>query len=553
MSAEQDAPEAHRGSPRSFGKYRLIASLGYGGMADVFLAVVVGPAGFNKLQVVKRLRPSLAEEEELRNMFFEEARLAARLHHKNVVQTNEVDVAEGQYYIAMEYLDGQPLSRLLRQHKSTLPVPVVARVVMDSLAGLHYAHDLKDYDGTPLGVVHRDVSPQNIFVTYAGETKIVDFGIAKAARRMIETQAGVIKGKLSYMAPEQAFATSAEVDRRADVFSMGVVLWEMLAGRRLWNNLGDPEIIAHLMQGDIPSIATVRPDTPAELARICDKSLSKAREDRFASAAEMRTEIDRLGVAASHEDVGELVEHLFREARAELQATIERQLGRIQRDSAVDVLSLATPPPSTSVVSRTPSSRKSAPPGPTTTSDTPAPSTITTRRSSTPIELRSEVFAGEAKGGKSKAPMIFAALLSLAAAGAVYLLVIDYRHDAKPFPARSANSADAPAPSVASGSAPEASTARAASSSAPAGSYVRVRVTANPTAARVLIDNNPLQNPLDERFIKDGAMHRIQIEANGFISQSRLVKFDQDIEITTSLQAKSKADGAGFPTKPDPY
>src|SRR5262245_45560386 len=213
------APRSPGPEVSTIGKYQLIANLGHGGMADVYLSVVHGPVGFNKLTVIKRLRPSLAEEQEFLAMFLDEARLAARLNHPNVVQTNEVAEIEGQYYIAMEYLDGQPLNRILTraQKAGTLPRELLIRVVADCLAGLHYAHELADYDGSPLGVVHRDASPHNIFVTYDGQTKVVDFGIAKAATRSAETRGGVLKGKVAYMAPEQA--RSGEVDRRSDVFA----------------------------------------------------------------------------------------------------------------------------------------------------------------------------------------------------------------------------------------------------------------------------------------------------------------------------------------------
>ncbi len=153
-------------------------------MADVYLAVAVGPAGFNKLLVIKRLRQNLTDEPELRAMFLDEARLAARLNHRNVVQTNEVGVTDEKYFIAMEYLDGQPLNRVFaraRQEKSEVPLGIALHILCDVLAGLQYAHDLEDYDGSPLHVVHRDISPQNVFVTYDGQTKIVDFGIARGA------------------------------------------------------------------------------------------------------------------------------------------------------------------------------------------------------------------------------------------------------------------------------------------------------------------------------------------------------------------------------------
>jgi len=216
-------------SANVLGKYRLIAELGHGGMAEVFLAVAQGPAGFNKLTVIKQIRPQLADDPEFLSMFLDEARLAARLNHPQIVQTNEVGHEANRYFIAMEYLEGQPLNRVVnRVGRERFPLAMHIGLLADTLAGLHYAHDLTDYDGTPLEVVHRDVTPHNIFITYEGQVKVVDFGIAKAMNSSSETKTGVLKGKVAYMAPEQA--RGEKVDRRADVFSVGVMLWEAAVG-----------------------------------------------------------------------------------------------------------------------------------------------------------------------------------------------------------------------------------------------------------------------------------------------------------------------------------
>jgi eukaryotic-like serine/threonine-protein kinase len=227
---------------RSFGKYKLLARLGQGGMAEVFLAVAFGPSGFNKLLVIKRLRPELAEDSAYLSMFLDEARLAARLNHPNVVQANDVGSIDGQHYLSMEYLDGQPLNRLftVARTQGLQPTAAYLRLVSDTLAGLHYAHELADYDGTPLNVVHRDVSPHNVFITYDGQVKLVDFGVAKAATHAQRTSTGVVKGKISYMAPEQAL--SVAVDRRADIFSVGVILWELVTGQRFWGDRSEIQI-----------------------------------------------------------------------------------------------------------------------------------------------------------------------------------------------------------------------------------------------------------------------------------------------------------------------
>ena len=243
-----------------FGKYQLIAQLGEGGMAQVYLAALAGPrgSGFSKLTVIKRLRASYEEDQEFITMLVDEARIAARLNHPNLVQTHEIGDVDGRYFIAMEYLDGQPYHRIQTRVRArakkaggvddgifTKEMGYV--ILLDTLAGLHHAHELADYDGTPLGVVHRDVNPQNLFVTYDGQVKIVDFGIAKAVGRGVETRHGVIKGKLTYMAPEQS--VGQHVDRRADLFSVGLLLWEVATGRRRWEDESEGSILRALLAG----------------------------------------------------------------------------------------------------------------------------------------------------------------------------------------------------------------------------------------------------------------------------------------------------------------
>lgn len=276
--------------PTPCGKYTLIAKIGHGGMAEVFLAVASGMAGFRKVSVVKRIHPQLLEEPEFVQMFMDEARLAARLSHPNVVQTHEVGEQDGVPFIAMEYMDGVAYDKLLkaiRRKGTRIPVKLAVRVVMESLAGLHYAHDLRDYDGTALGVVHRDISPSNIFITYQGVVKILDFGIAKATTKLSETRTGQIKGKLSYMAPEQARGKA--IDRRADVWSMGVTLFETCTGVRLFKGESDVDTLQRVLTGDINTILKEEEDKlPALLFPIVEKSLARRVEDRFESADVMR-------------------------------------------------------------------------------------------------------------------------------------------------------------------------------------------------------------------------------------------------------------------------
>jgi serine/threonine-protein kinase len=287
--------------PTPFGKYTLIGKLGHGGMAEVNLAVVGGKAGFRKLFVVKRLHAHLEAEPGFVDMFLDEARLAAQLDHPNCVQTVEVGEAEGptpagtihQHFLAMEYLDGQGLERLLRitgQRGDVLPIALSVRMIADALDGLGYAHDLRGYDGTSLGVVHRDVSPQNIFVTYAGVVKLLDFGIAKAESNVVETRTGVVKGKYAYIAPEQALA--APVDRRADLWSMGVVLWEMLTSRRLFKSVNELATLNETLRGEIHAPSRYNPQIPPELDAVVLRALERDVERRYRTATEFKDALE---------------------------------------------------------------------------------------------------------------------------------------------------------------------------------------------------------------------------------------------------------------------
>jgi phosphate transport system substrate-binding protein len=278
---------------QSLDKYRLIARLGTGGMADVFLAVRHGPVGFQRLLVVKRLRADLMGDTTFEGMLLAEARLAARLHHPNIVQTFEVGQDGKCPFIVMEYLDGQPLHRIAqaaRSNPAILDPASAATIVAEALSGLHYAHELTNYDGTPLNIIHRDISPQNLFLTYDGEVKLVDFGIAKASLDEVATEVGVVKGKLTYMSPEQT--CSARLDRRTDVFAMGVVLWELLANRRLFAFDSPVETLSAIAGGFRPKASDSAPNVAPELDAVCSRALEPDLDRRFQTAAEMREAIE---------------------------------------------------------------------------------------------------------------------------------------------------------------------------------------------------------------------------------------------------------------------
>jgi serine/threonine-protein kinase len=313
------------------GKYTPLARLGNGGMADVFLAVARGPMGFNKLTVVKRLRNS--EENTHVQMFLDEARLAARLNHPNIVHTYEVGEVGGKYFIAMEYLEGQSLHQVLArlaERSEGLSDHTIALIAASALKGLHHAHELCDFDGTPIGVVHRDVSPHNLFLTYSGEIKLLDFGIAKATVNSTHTDTGVLKGKVRYMAPEQV--TGKPVDRRLDLFAFGVVLWEMLARRPLFQ--GDAvQILTRIATDACPSVRSVRAEVSTELDAIVLRALRHDPNDRYQTADAMRADLEQFlrgqDVGMLEKDLVRLLNDLFAETRDGVRARIKSFLANI--------------------------------------------------------------------------------------------------------------------------------------------------------------------------------------------------------------------------------
>jgi eukaryotic-like serine/threonine-protein kinase len=317
------------------GKYRLIGELGEGGMARVYLALVTGMANFNKLVVVKQIRPHLAEDPDFVTMFLDEARLAARLNHPNVVQTNEVGAEDGVYYIAMEYLEGQTFRRVLSRLSDKLTLTMKLRVIEEVLAGLDHAHELCDYDGTPLEVVHRDVSPHNVFVTYNGQVKVVDFGIAKAIDSSAETRTGMLKGKIGYMAPEQA--RGDKVDRRADIFALGVMLWEIITGQRLFKGDSEITVLHKLITHQIPRPSTVAPDVDPALEELVLRAVAAEPGERFQTAAEMSAALEswlrEAGDHTSLREVGRVLAEGFATERQRIQVLVEAQIRQAEEQS----------------------------------------------------------------------------------------------------------------------------------------------------------------------------------------------------------------------------
>jgi serine/threonine protein kinase len=267
------------------GKYRLLARLGTGGMAEVLLGRVDGPAGFSKHFAIKRMRPELTAHREFVDLFLEEARTASLLSHPNICQVNELSTADGDYFMVLEYLDGVPISSVLVKALSqptALPIRFLVGVVQQACEGLHYAHEMADEHGRPYHIIHRDISPPNLFVTMDGVVKVLDFGISKSRDSLVKTLTGQIRGKFSYMSPEQL--RGEKLDRRSDVFSLGIVLFELLTGRRLFRRKSRLEVFKAVVKEPIPLASDWRPDLPADLVSVLEHALARDRDRRFDTA-----------------------------------------------------------------------------------------------------------------------------------------------------------------------------------------------------------------------------------------------------------------------------
>jgi serine/threonine-protein kinase len=281
-------------SGKSVGGYTLLASIAQGGMGEIWLARQSGPQAFERVVVVKRIVPDEEGDAGRQEMLLDEARISAQLNHPNIVQVYELGHFEGSFFIAMEYLHGENLSSVVRRSVtlgSTLPIACGVRVIAEAAEALAYAHAKKALDGTPLGLVHRDVSPQNIVVTYDGHMKLVDFGVAKARGRSSQTLAGTVKGKFAYMSPEQA--RGEPVDGRSDLFGLGVVLFEVLSHTRFYAEREAFMALQHVLQGaPLPRLQERAPQVPTALARIVDRCTARSPGDRYATARELAADLE---------------------------------------------------------------------------------------------------------------------------------------------------------------------------------------------------------------------------------------------------------------------
>ncbi|HZU81780.1 MAG TPA: serine/threonine-protein kinase [Polyangiaceae bacterium] len=516
------------------GKYHLVAELARGGMGNVYLAASQGPAGFSKLLVVKELKPELSDDETYVAMFLDEARLAARLIHPNIVQTNEVGSDGRRHYMVMEFLDGRSLHRIVKRLGSRLPPGAHMRVVAEALLGLHYAHELRDFDGAPLDIVHRDVSPLNVFVTFAGQAKVLDFGIAKAVDSSLETKMGVLKGRVAYMSPEQA--KGGKVDRRADVYSAGVMLWEAAAGRRLWPGMNEVEILTHLLREGPPPLRAVRPDAPQELELICARAMAWNREERYPTAIDLLHDVEahlaRRSDTMSMREIGALVAQAFADERRKMNAIIDETLVRVRGGPRSGVMPTLHPQ-----IAGTPTNARMDAQGASMRFLTPSGSFAPTSGASSLGSLSRSAPATTATLGSAQAPehprsWRSKRVAAMATAAAALLLGAGLLGSSLRGPKAT----------------PEAATLApampAATTTAPAGhdepDLIDLVVRVSPPASQITIDGaSVVSNPFHARYPKDSQVHHISASLDGYDSKLEDISFSNDVSIDISLNRRA--------------
>ena len=516
---------------RRLGRYHLIASLGQGGMATAHLAAVASPASFNKLFVVKVLR--LDASPELERMFLDEARLSARFNHPNVVQAYEAGRADDRYFIALEHLDGQTLRTVKRRLGTALSIADELRVLAETARGLHYVHELADFDGKPLCVVHRDVGPHNVLLTYDGQVKLLDFGIAKAKSAELLTQAGTFKGNIDYVAPEQA--RGEPIDRRADVFALGALLWEATTGLPFAGGPGVSEVTKLLRRasGGERDVLEARPDVPEALARTIRRAVALDPADRFATALELANEIEgfleAMSWRPSARSLSEQLSAPFMVDRARIRALVEEQLKRLgesgERDRSLPTLDAGD-----------------------TTRSLPGVALETSGNALLrPSDTGSGVLAGApTRGGRVAKLGVASGVLAVAV---VLGLRSETPEKAPPIDAGASVVTDAetavttapPTSVVAPTSLVSPSTSVGARPASPgtqdALSTVIIDVHVSPASARVDLDGAMLPKlPFHARLTKDALVHQIEASAPGYETKKLALPFDRDRELRIVLE-----------------
>jgi serine/threonine-protein kinase len=317
-------------SREAFGDFELIERVAAGGMGEVFLARQHTIADVERYLAIKRMLPELSRDEEAVQMFLDEARLASRLVHQNVVQIFDLGSSDDRYYLAMEFLEGRDMKRIMGRLSSfrwPLPFAFAAKIVSEAAKGLHYAHELVDNEGLNLKVIHRDISPQNIFVTVHGTIKVLDFGIAKARSQLVKTRDGIMKGKVAYIAPERIVGQAG--DRRVDIFSLGVVLWELTIGKRLFKRTGDVKTLMAIVANEVPRPTQMTAEVPEKLEEIILRCLEPNPDERYPTCRDLQDDLETFMASAGYvvtpRRLGHLISMLFEDEPTTIRELVSRE------------------------------------------------------------------------------------------------------------------------------------------------------------------------------------------------------------------------------------
>lgn len=523
------APPPPLPAPENFRRYRLIAELGQGGMADVFLAA----SPDRQVVVIKQLRTG--SDNQLVTMFLDEVRLAARLQHPNIVKTFEVVQQGPRTFMVMEYLDGPSLSRLRRaalKNGKRLPLWYELKIIREALRGLHAAHELRNDQGALLNVVHRDFTPQNVMTTFAGDVKIVDFGVAKVLDQQSQTTVGMFKGKLSYAPPEQLLGQ--QIDRRADVFAAGVLLFEAVTGDSPWAGKTNGAITHALSSGHIPRLIE-RPDAPPELAAIVDQAMAVDPDDRYPTAEALREALDAFVKEQEYEveqaDLSTFVSAQLADTRERTRVTVESRLKILETLPSADTLAGTLPsleggpPPEAKVVGRS---------LPQLMASEASPDTGQSWRLMEPPT--------KVKRRRNVTVVLGAAVVIMAVALAAVLLrqnqaAPETQPVAPPVAVAPPPVPAAVVPPPVAVPAPVVEKPVEAPPVAAAPANVTVRLSAMPSNARLYLDDLELPtNPFQGEFPKDDVLHRLVVKAPGHVDMKKGLQFDSDVSVDLALQ-----------------
>ena len=502
--------------PKSIGRYQILGLLATGGMAEVLLAKLHGPAGFERAVVLKRVLTHFARQPEFRTMFLDEARVVAGLRHPNVVQVQELGEDGDELFIVMEYVEGETVASLLKRLgtlRDRMPFAVAAHIVAEACAGLHAAHELRDERGNPREIVHRDVSPQNVMVTYDGSVKVLDFGIARAADRSTTTDAGVMKGKLGYMSPEQC--QQQRLDRRSDVFSLGILLYELSTGQRLFARDTHLAAIRAVCDEPIPSPASRVAGYSERLDAIVKRALARDRDGRYATAAEMRRDLVAAARALDPEGIPQ--EHLAAMMPSLFADRIEEKQEMLRRLSVGSALT-----------------------------HIPAPEVKSEPTAALAERGTSSAVVVEARGSPTRRPALTAvgvALLAVTVASVGAYLVL--RAPASPVVGERAHVArPPPTTSPAAPQAPEAPLVTRAPPEHSRAARVRLQIETTPSGARVTLGTVVLgETPLDVHVARGLEPAELTIARDGYVeARERLVPdTDQRLRLTLARARRGAA------------